>query len=36
MFSFVYVWPYMGLGAAALLARLPATDALRSDRTASR
>jgi hypothetical protein len=36
MFSFAYVWPYMRLGAAALLALLLATDALRSDRTVSR
>jgi hypothetical protein len=36
MFSFTYVWPYMGLGAALLLALLLATDALRSDRTVSR
>src|SRR5512139_349657 len=36
MFSFTYVWPHMGLGAALLLALLLATDALRSDRTVSR
>jgi hypothetical protein len=36
MFSFTYVWPYMGLGAALLLALLLATDLLRSDRTVSR
>jgi hypothetical protein len=36
MFSFTYVWPYMGLGAALLLALLLTTDALRSDLTVSR
>ena len=36
MLSFTYVWPYMGLGAALLLALLLATDLLRSDRSASR
>jgi hypothetical protein len=36
MFSFTYVWPYMGLGAALLLALLLATDSLRSDLTVSR
>ena len=36
MFSFDYVWPYMGLGAALLLALLLATDILRSDLTRSR
>lgn len=36
MFSFTYVWPYVGLGAALLLALLLATDVLRSDRSVSR
>lgn len=36
MYSFDYVWPYMGLGAALLLALLLATDLLRSDTTVSR
>jgi hypothetical protein len=36
MFSFDYVWPYMGLGAALLLATLLSTDSLRSDLTKSR
>ena len=36
MFSFTYVWPYMGLGAALLVALLLTTDALRSDLTVSR
>lgn len=36
MFSFTYVWPYMGLGAALLLGLLLCTDALRSDLTVSR
>jgi hypothetical protein len=36
MFSFTYVWPYMGMGAALLLALLLCTDALRSDPTVSR
>jgi hypothetical protein len=36
MLSFDYVWPYMGLGAALLLALLLCTDALRSDRMVSR
>jgi hypothetical protein len=36
MFAFYLVWPYMGLGAALLLALLLTTDALRSDRTVSR
>lgn len=36
MFSFTYVWPYMGLGAALLLALLLCTNALRSDLTVSR
>ena len=36
MFSFTYVWPYMGLGAALLLALLLCTDSLRSDLTVSR
>jgi hypothetical protein len=36
MYSFDYVWPYMGLGAALLLALLLSTDLLRSDRTVSR
>ena len=36
MFSFYLVWPYMGLGAALLLALLLATDALRSDLAVSR
>ncbi len=36
MFPFTYVWPYMGLGAALLLARLLCTDALRSDLAVSR
>jgi hypothetical protein len=36
MLSFTYVWPYMGLGAALLLALLLATDLLRSDRSVSR
>ena len=36
MFAFYLVWPYMGLGAALLLALLLSTDALRSDLTVSR
>ena len=36
MFAFALVWPYMGLGAALLLALLLCTDALRSDLTVSR
>jgi hypothetical protein len=36
MFAFYLVWPYMGLGAALLLALLLTTDALRSDLTVSR
>ena len=36
MLSFTYVWPYMGLGAALLLALLLSTDLLRSDRSVSR
>lgn len=36
MFPFALVWPYMGLGAALLLALLLCTDALRSDLTVSR
>jgi hypothetical protein len=36
MFSFTYVWPYMGLGAALLLALLLCTGALRSNLTVSR
>ncbi|HKV13635.1 MAG TPA: HXXEE domain-containing protein [Reyranella sp.] len=36
MYSFDYVWPYMGMGAALLLALLLATDVLRSDKTVSR
>lgn len=36
MFPFSLVWPYMGLGAALLLALLLCTDALRSDLTVSR
>jgi hypothetical protein len=36
MYSFDYVWPYMGLGAALLLALLLATDLLRSDAAVSR
>lgn len=36
MYSFDYVWPYMGLGAALLLALLLATDLLRTDRMVSR
>jgi hypothetical protein len=36
MLSFSYVWPYMGLGAALLLALLLCTNALRSDLTVSR
>jgi hypothetical protein len=36
MFSFTYVWPYIGMGAALLLALLLCTDALRSDLTVSR
>jgi hypothetical protein len=36
MFAFYLVWPYMGIGAALLLALLLTTDALRSDRTVSR
>ena len=36
MFSIYLVWPYMGLGAALLLAVLLATDALRSDLAVSR
>ena len=36
MFAFDHVWPYMGLGAALLLALLLSTDILRSDRSVSR
>jgi hypothetical protein len=36
MFAFYLVWPYMGLGAALLLALLLCTDALRHDLTVSR
>ncbi|MDP1752428.1 MAG: HXXEE domain-containing protein [Reyranella sp.] len=36
MFSFTYVWPYMGMGAALLLALLLVTDLLRSDRSIPR
>ena len=36
MYSFDHVWPYMGLGAALLLALLLATDILRSDKAVSR
>ena len=36
MFAFDHVWPYMGLGAALLLALLLTTDILRSDRSVSR
>ncbi len=36
MLSFTYVWPYMGMGAALLLALLLMTDLLRSDRSVSR
>ena len=36
MFAFTFVWPYMGLGAALLLALLLSTNALRSDLTVSR
>jgi hypothetical protein len=36
VFAFTYLWPYMGLGAALLLALLLATDLLRGDRTVSR
>ena len=36
MFAFYLVWPYIGLGAALLLALLLTTDALRSDLTVSR
>ena len=36
MLSFTYVWPYMGVGAALLLALLLTTDLLRSDRSVSR
>ncbi|TAJ36792.1 MAG: HXXEE domain-containing protein [Reyranella sp.] len=36
MLSFTYVWPYMGLGAALLLALLLTTDALRSDKSVPR
>lgn len=36
MFAFDHVWPYMGLGAALLLALLLTTDTLRSDRSVSR
>jgi len=36
VFSFTYLWPYMGAGAALLLALLLATDLLRSDRNVSR
>ena len=36
MFSFTYVWPYMGTGAALLLALLLTTDLMRSDRSVSR
>jgi hypothetical protein len=35
MYSFGYVWPYMGMGAALLLALLLATDILRSGKTVS-
>ena len=36
MLTFTYVWPYMGAGAALLLALLLMTDLLRSDRSVSR
>lgn len=36
MLTFTYVWPYMGMGAALLLALLLMTDLLRSDRSVSR
>jgi hypothetical protein len=36
MYSFDHVWPYMGLGAALLLALLLTTDVLRSDKTVAR
>lgn len=36
MLSFTYVWPYMGVGAALLLALLLTTDLLRSDHSVSR
>jgi hypothetical protein len=36
LYSFDDIWPYMGLGAALLLALLLATDLLRSDKTVSR
>ena len=36
MFAFDHVWPYMGLGAALLLALLLSTDILRNDRSVSR
>jgi hypothetical protein len=36
MYSFDYVWPYMGWGAALLLALPLAIDLLRSDKTVSR
>ncbi len=36
MFTFTYLWPYMGMGAALLLALLLATDLLRSDLSVSR
>ena len=36
MFEFYLVWPYMGLGAALLLALLLCTNALRSDLAVSR
>jgi hypothetical protein len=36
MYSFTYVWPYIGLGAAGLLALLLLTDNLRSDKSVSR
>ncbi len=36
MFTFTYLWPYVGMGAALLLALLLATDLLRSDLSVSR
>lgn len=36
MFAFDHVWPYMGLGAALLLALLLSTNILRNDRSVSR
>ncbi len=36
MSSFTYDWPYIGLGAALVLAALLATDVLRGDRSVSR